>query len=275
MTMTPAIKSQFAFVPFVIALWMASIACSEDRNKLENSTHLPEVSNKTVDVNRSEQTLLLSPTDEGRDTRVVELPRLYSPIRSIRWSDDSKRKISFSPEPEKWIFSWEYPVPAGAMIEVVLVAQHMLPTQQQSLEPSGDGSFFMHAHQATTHGAKLRFEPQWFKNTVGYWTNPQDFATWSLKNVATGKYTLAVLQGCGAEQGRSEAAISIVGEDSVVAELEFRTIDTGHFQNFRWHHVGTVVVAESGDYQLRISAIKIAKAALMDVRAIHLVKQAQ
>ena len=30
------------------------------------------------------------------------------------------------------------------------------------------------------------------------------------------------------------------------AELPFRTIDTGHFQNFRWNHLGAIDLSDAG-----------------------------
>ena len=126
-----------------------------------------------------------------------------------------------------------------------------------------------------TFGEKLRFEPQWYKNTVGYWAVASDYATWDLKIQQPGTYTVAVLQGCGKGHGGSDAVISLRQGNDVKAMLPFQTIDTGHFQNFRWNHLGTIDVAEGGTYQLRIGAERIAQNALFDVRAIHLVRQAK
>ena len=85
---------------------------------------------------------------------------------------------------------------------------------------------------------------------------------------------MAVLQGCGKGQGGSDAVISLRQDGQVKAELTFQTIDTGHFQNFRWNHLGMIELPAAGTYQLRIDATRIAKVALFDVRTIHLVRQA-
>jgi len=141
--------------------------------------------------------------------------------------------------------------------------------------PTSDGSVMLHAHQAETHGEKLRFEPQAHKNTVGYWTVPTDYAVWRLSIEQPGTFVVAVLQGCGSGQGDSEALLTLRHNEQIHAELTWQTVDTGHFQNFRWLDVGSIHVSEAGRYQLRIDPKRIARAALCDVRAIHLVRQAK
>jgi hypothetical protein len=68
--------------------------------------------------------------------------------------------------------------------------------------------------------------------------------------------------------------ISLRQQDNVKAELTFQTLDTGHFQNFRWRHLGEITLTDAGEYELRIEAKRIAKNAFCDVRAVQLVRQA-
>jgi len=146
--------------------------------------------------------------------------------------------------------------------------------QCKPAQPAADGSVMLHAYRATTHGEKLRYEPQWYKNTVGYWTVSSDHATWKLRIDQPGSYSVAVLQGCGRGQGGSDAVITLSCQGDKVAKLSFQTIETGHFQNFRWHHLGEVDLPDAGSFELKVAAKRIANKALFDVRAIHLVKQA-
>ncbi len=236
---------------------------------------MASLSSDALNVYRDGQTLWLLPTSESIEARSFNLPRLCAPIRSLSWHDDAKRELGFVPEPDHWRFSWKPPVEPGSMIRVAFDGDPLLPGETSPPEPAGDGSVMLFAHQAATFGEKLRFEPQWYKNTVGYWTIAKDYATWDLKLDQPGRYSVAVLQGCGQGQGGSDAVITLRDEATIVAELPFQTIDTRHFQNFRWNHLGDLTVIEPGTYQLRIDAKRIAKGALFDVRAIHLVKQAK
>lgn len=113
----------------------------------------------------------------------------------------------------------------------------------------------LHAYQASTFGEKLRFEPQWYKNTVGYWAVLNDYATWQFTMDQPGTYSVAVLQGCGQGQGGSDGVMTLRSGDGVTAELPFKTIDTGHFQNFRWNHLGAIDVPDDGKYESMPNAL--------------------
>ncbi|TWU06422.1 carbohydrate-binding protein [Stieleria varia] len=228
-----------------------------------------------VNVYVHSRELFLVPKAGSLQARKLSIPRLCAPIRSLRWLDDAQQNLSFAPEPDHWVFSWKKDVQADAMIKVELDEEPVVLAQCPATEPAGDGSIMLHAHDGKTFGEKLRYEPQWYKNTIGYWTIPTDYATWDLKVSEAGEYSVAVLQGCGAGHGGSEAMITLLDGETTVAKLSFETIDTGHFQNFRWNHLGNIRIEKPGDYQLRIGAVKIAKGALLDARAIHLVKQAK
>ena len=75
--------------------------------------------------------------------------------------------------------------------------------------------------------------------------------------------------------GGSTAEIALLAgaaTDKPVAQIEFEVLETGHFQNFVWRHLGEINVTDAGDYQLRISPKNIKRGALMDVRAVHLIR---
>lgn len=132
---------------------------------------------------------------------------------------------------------------------------------------------------AMVAGEKVRFEPQTFKNTVGYWTGKQDSATWRFDVREAGRFNVAILQGCGKGHVGSTARMEFMDPTkstdagaSPETMLEFEVLETGHFQNFQWRHLGTIELVKSGQYDLRIIPTAIKKAALMDVRAINLVR---
>lgn len=232
-----------------------------------------QISGETVDAYILDKTVWLKLTAKARESKQATIPRLSAPMRLIQWVGDPEAAMKFRPEQEHWIFSWSDEPPAPAIIKVVFDRKPALPRDVPAAQPAADNSIMLHAYQARTLGEKLRFEPQSYKNTVGYWTVATDYATWKLQVREAGTYSMAVLQGCGKGQGGSDAMISLRRDGVVEGQLSFRTIDTGHFQNFRWNHLGFVDI-KSGAYELRLEALRIAEMALFDVRAIHLVKQA-
>lgn len=241
----------------------------------EGATLQKRLSKESVKVYRLENTLWLEVQKASIVHKRITIPRLCAPIRSIRRQDALEAEVKFTPEPTEWVFSWNNPAANSMIIQVVFDSAPMLPGECPIPTPDGDGSVMLHAHQAATFGSKLRFEPQWYKNTIGYWVDPTDHAAWHLKVNEPGTYSVAILQGCGEGQGGSDAVISLEQDERVKAELPFQTVDTGHFQNFRWIHLGHFTITDAGTYRLRIQPSRIAKAALCDIRAVHLVRQAK
>jgi len=145
-------------------------------------------------------------------------------------------------------------------------AQMMTPNPKYLPNPqAADGSIVMHSRYAFVHGTQLRFEAQPHKNTLGYWTRVEDFATWEFTVTKPGRFSVEVLQGCGKGQGGSEAAVS-VGDQ----HLKFTVIDTGGFQQFQPVSVGTLQFDKPGRYELAIKPTRKAKQAVMDVRSVTL-----
>lgn len=238
-----------------------------------------ELSGETVQVFVDQNTIWLTPTKKGLENKNIILPRLCSPIRSVSWESkaatlESKSRIEVKPELRTWTINFDSQPSDDAVIRMELDAPPLLLEDLPPVKPAADGSILLQAYQATATGEKLRFEPQWFKNTVGYWTVQDDYVTWNFEVDQPGTYSVAVLQGCGTGQGGSEAKLTVLCKASTAAELDFKILETGHFQNFRWQDLGAVHLTESGKHQLRIAPIKIAKAAMGDIRMVHLVRQA-
>ena len=138
----------------------------------------------------------------------------------------------------------------------------------QSVPHSLHDTVTLHARDATTHGEMLRYEPEPHKDTLGYWTNVNDWAAWPVEVKRAGTFEVHVLQGCGAGQGGSEVQVSL-GDDS----LTFIVEDTGHFQNFRWRDIGTLTIDKPGTYPLEVRPVKLASRAVMDLRQVRLVRR--
>lgn len=143
-----------------------------------------------------------------------------------------------------------------------------MPTPNADYVPNPaakDGSITLPARTAEIHGATLRYEPLPHKNTIGFWTNPDDYATWEFTVAKPGRYEVEILQGCGKGHGGSEAKVVVAGQT-----LPLTVEDTGHFQNFVPRTIGTIMLDQPGRMTLELRAVKKAKAAVMDCRQITL-----
>ncbi len=128
--------------------------------------------------------------------------------------------------------------------------------------PQGDIELM--ARDATTHGSKLRYEPEPNKNVLGYWTDPNDWAHWNTEVERGGRYEVEVQIGCGLGQGGSKVAIHGNGQS-----LEFEVPDTGHFQNMIYKTIGELELPQ-GEVQIEVRPILKRKDAVMDIRKIVL-----
>jgi arylsulfatase A len=143
-----------------------------------------------------------------------------------------------------------------------------MPSPNPNYRPSPqakDGSITLAAKYADVHGTQLRYEPLPHKNTLGFWVDAKDYATWEFTVTTPGRFEIEVLQGCGKGQGGSTVDV-IVGEQTATMTVE----DTGHFQNFVPRTIGTVDITKPGRHTLTIKPKTKAKAAVMDVREVVL-----
>jgi arylsulfatase A-like enzyme len=127
--------------------------------------------------------------------------------------------------------------------------------------PAG-GDIRLLASKAQVHGEKLRYEPEPQKNTLGYWTRVEDWASWDFETPNAGKYEVEIQQGSGAAD--AEVAIEVADQT-----LTFRVIPTGHFQHFILRTIGTVDLP-AGELTLAVKPRSKPGAAVMDLRRVVL-----
>ena len=145
-------------------------------------------------------------------------------------------------------------------------AQMPVPNPNYLPNPQAkDGTIPLPARTAEVHGIMLRYEPLPHKNTLGFWVNKDDYATWEFTVTKPGAFSVEIMQGCGTGNGGSEVNVS-VGEQT----LSFTVVETGGFQNFQPRDIGTLKLEKPGRYTLTVKPKTKAKAAVMDVRLITL-----
>ena len=118
---------------------------------------------------------------------------------------------------------------------------------------------------ADVHGTMLRYEPMPHKNTLGYWINESDWASWEFHVDQPGTFDVVVTQGCGTGQGGSAVEFA-VGDQTLIMTVK----DTGHFQNFVDRKIGRITLSKPGKYTLTVKPRKKAKNAVMDLRKVVL-----
>ena len=268
--MPPSQRIRF-FITAASCLWVMPVVLAQP--PVPGARAVPEHDG----VFRSEARVYIQVVDAAQ--LPVRIPRLATPLRSIAWLvPEQGPRLNLQPLIAEWLIAAHDPAQAaessGGWIVLECDAAPRLMAELSPIAPAADGSFFLPAHLARTEGQSLRYEPQPHKNTVGYWTQATDVALWRLTLDRPGSFNLAILQGCGKGQGGSQAELRIEhaapGQQS--ATVEFTVLETGHFQNFQWLALGVARLNQPGELELTVRPVNIRRAALMDIRAVHLVR---
>ncbi|WP_193211418.1 hypothetical protein [Luteolibacter marinus] len=142
---------------------------------------------------------------------------------------------------------------------------HVTKVYAAPVQLSG-GRIVLHASTAEVHGEKLQYEEKEVKNTLGFWVNAADHASWEFEVMQPGTYEIHLWQGCGKGSGGAEVAIGCAGRT-----CRFTVEDTGHFQNFKERKIGTLRFDKAGPQVLEVKALSKPGVAVMDLRQIVLV----
>lgn len=234
--------------------------------------HFEAADSEGITATRDSTTLYLKVKAEVKGP--ITVPRLAAPLVSILWQDSTTDDgVQLKPETDHWVISWKKRPSRDATMILQFQSEPLLVEEIKPIRKSSDGSFYLPAHLAATYGEKIRYEPQPFKNTVGYWVGKQDYASWMLELDKPGRFNVAVLQGCGKNQGGSTAVMSFISPvKDTTPKIEFEVVETGHFQNFKWVDLGEIELRHAGEVEVQVVPQAIKKAALMDIRAIHLIR---
>ena len=225
-----------------------------------------------VKASRDETTLYLNLDADVKSP--ITIPRLAAPLQSMAWQGvESDAGLALKPGTDTWQISWKDRPEGAAKLVLTFGTPPLLMNEIKPIRKGSDGSFYLPAHLATTFGQKVRYEPQPNKNTVGYWTEKENSATWSIQLDRPGRFNVAVLQGCGKGQGGSKAIlICHQPKGSPIDSQVFYAQETGHFQNFQWRHLDEIEFDAAGEMKIKVMSLNIKKNALMDIRAIHLIR---
>jgi arylsulfatase A-like enzyme len=132
--------------------------------------------------------------------------------------------------------------------------------------PAANGTITLPARTADVHGVMLRYEPLPHKNTLGYWTRVDDWASWEFDVRRPGAFNVTALIGCGTRSGGSRVEFHVAGQ-----VLGLTVPETGGFQNFVPQDLGRLTLKAPGRYHLEVRAVSKPGAAVMDLREVTLV----
>ncbi|MDF1743369.1 MAG: hypothetical protein P1V19_06710 [Gimesia sp.] len=199
----------------------------------------------------------------------VLIPRMNNRLKAIYLAHDAEKKpLTLKPGIEEWEIQLPKTVQSQPISVIIEFKEPTyLPVKPKVVQEDQNQQLILDAKDAIVHGELLRYEPQPHKNTVGYWANENDWCEWKLNVKTSGVFDVYLLQGCGKGQGGSKVKLA-VNDQAVIFIVE----ETGHFQNFKERHIGTLTINKSGLQSLQLKPQQKTQNAVMDVRQIRLVR---
>ncbi len=273
-------------IPFVstLTLLASTLTLAQESGQ---ALSIPNSAGVTTEVAGNELHFNLT---QAPETAEIRLPRLNNNVEGAYWKNieappetldppalsDSEylppdlpaanQQLAFKQTPTQWRIQLHDKIRYPATVILQLIGPATYAPKGYVCQPDGDGSIVLPAKHAQVTGEKLQFEPLTHKNTVGYWVNANEYATWQFKTAQHSQWDVHILQGCGAGQGGS-----LIHLDVGAQQLQHRVIETGHFQNFRWKRIGQVELEPDSEQTLKVSCAELARNAVMDIRQIRLV----
>jgi alpha-L-fucosidase len=159
--------------------------------------------------------------------------------------------------------------PVDTVVVLEIQGEPQVAPQPVKLRP--DGTVLLKAIDSDVvghvniHGYALRYEEGEDKDCLANWTNQGDSASWFFEAPAPGKYAVEITYSCAKGQAGSDFQAEFEGQ-----KLRGKTRDTGDWAKFRTARLGTLTIKTAGPATLTIAPVKIAKDALMNLRAIAL-----
>ncbi|HVU07733.1 MAG TPA: alpha-L-fucosidase [Verrucomicrobiae bacterium] len=116
------------------------------------------------------------------------------------------------------------------------------------LKQNADGSINLHAADADLHGG-LQYEVGNGKDNIGYWTDPNDSASWTFKANQPGKFQVIVETAA-----QAESHFEILIGDQNISGTAPNTGDYTKFQNTKLND--TLVISTPGEITLAVKPVK-------------------
>lgn len=139
------------------------------------------------------------------------------------------------------------------------------------ITPQPDGSFDLHASQATIHGDELFYEADHWpktgtKDNLGHWIDARDWSSWKIDVPRAGRFNvLCTYASPGEGAGRNSFSLQ-VGESKVTSHV----MGTSTFATCREFEIGEIAIDKSGLVDVEVRAIEL-HGALFNLQRVKLV----
>lgn len=271
---TPSLRFMLVIVGITASIFHGLELKAESKQSAQNNEKAFPIQKKWGTISALPQGLKLDIT-QSDSPKTISIPRMNNRIQAIYLARDTEKKpLKLKPGIKEWEIQLPPNIKLTQPISVIVEFKEppYLPTKPKVIQENQKQEFVLDAKDAIVHGKMLRFEPQPYKNTVGYWVNEKDWCEWKINPKSSGIFNVYLLQGCGRGQGGSIVKLSLDQSD-LQSDIQVLVEETGHFQNFKERHIGKLMIDKPGIQSLQLKPQNKANKAIMDVRKIRLVRQ--
>jgi alpha-L-fucosidase len=131
---------------------------------------------------------------------------------------------------------------------VVLTIKGAPQVEQVTTTQEADGSVVLAASEAALKGKTIQYEEGSNRKSLGFWTDPADFATWDVKIQKPGKFGVTVE---AAAMGKSALTFEAGGKSA-----QGPIASTGDYGNFQVMKLGTLEIGATGRVVFSLKAVK-------------------
>ena len=205
------------------------------------------------------------------DTASVETPdRALKGFSRVSLRPGETRTVTFHLTPyelEVWNTQKQWAVEEGG--DTVTVGGSSvggLSTQfslKPIVRPGPDGVIRLAPTDAALHGTQIRVAEELGHDLIGYWDNPAESASWTIRVPARALYR--VVAECSTGHGPTAFDVSVAGQ-----KVTSGTVSTSGYNDYKTMALGTVRITRPGRYVLTVGARDPAKWGAMNIRSLTL-----
>jgi len=129
-----------------------------------------------------------------------------------------------------------------------------------------DGRIVFSAANAKVHGTRAKLESHPGNSRIGFWTNPDDYLTWTYKATRPGRYEALLTYSC-AEQDGTKIGVEI-GKEKLEGTLKSTA---NGWWGYTWISLGTVSIPAAGPIEVAVRCREKVGGAVMNFKALTLI----
>ena len=145
---------------------------------------------------------------------------------------------------------------------VVLEIEGEVEVSEGTVVQTPGRTLTLHARDAFTHGATIRYESGGGKDNIGFWTNAADWVHWIVRITEPGKFDVEITYACPDVSAGSQYVIEIGGKT-----LSGKVKGTGSWTEFKTEKLGAVELPAER-HTLSVKAKNLVGEGVMNVQSV-------